>query len=122
MHEIVIIQWKLMHKQTKIVKIIKKGCINKHEIVTKVFWKKKKIKKRKKNGTNRNKNMSEEHKQKYGKKQKQNTRKMSLWKIYFFVVYSISLLSRTFHVWQYWNWKTQILLRQIPKWLKQCSC
>ena len=46
MHEIVIIQWKLMHKQTKIVKIIKKGCINKHEIVTKVFWKKKKIKKK----------------------------------------------------------------------------
>ena len=111
-----------MHKQTKIVKIIKICCINKHEIVTKVFWKKKKIKKRRKNGTNRNKNMSEEHKQKYGKKQKQNTRKMSLWKIYFFVVYSISLLSRTFHVWQYWNWKTQILLRQIPKWLKQCSC
>ena len=35
-------------------------------------------KKRRKNGTNRNKNMSEEHKQKYGKKQKQNTRKMSL--------------------------------------------
>ena len=67
MHEIVIIQWKLMHKQTKIVKIIKKGCINKHEIVTKVFWKKKKIKKRRKNGTNRNKNMSEKKKQKYGK-------------------------------------------------------